>query len=94
MGADAGHGAAWAGDVGPVDPKVFGISSGDAVLAIEQREGIDCLRGEKDFIIHSQWREEAAFDAHAELPRMKRFFGLVEGLIPHLVQAMRCKRLG
>jgi len=33
------------------------------------------LRSGKDFIIHSQWMEEAAFDAHAELPHMKRFLG-------------------
>ena len=31
----------------------------------------ECLRGGKDFIIHSQWMEEAAFDAHAALPHMK-----------------------
>ena len=46
----------------------------------------ECLRGEKDFIIHSQWMEEAAFDAHAE--------GLRGELITHPVQAMRCRRLG
>ena len=40
----------------------------------------ECLRGEEDFIIHSQFTEEAAFDAHAELPHMKRFLGLVEGV--------------
>jgi quinol monooxygenase YgiN len=39
----------------------------------------ECLRGQDDFIIHSQWTEEAAFDAHAELPQMKRFLGLVGG---------------
>jgi len=54
----------------------------------------ECLRGGKDFIIHSQWMEEAAFDAHAELPHMKRFWGLVGELITHPVQAMRCRRLG
>ena len=43
--------------------------------AVERLAG--CLRGEEDFIIHSHSTEEAAFDAHAELPRMKRFLGLV-----------------
>ena len=52
------------------------------------------LRSGKDFIIHSQWMEEAAFDAHAELPHVKRFWGLVGELITHPVQAMRCRRLG
>jgi quinol monooxygenase YgiN len=33
----------------------------------------ECLRGGKDFIIHSQWMEQAAFDVHAGLPHMKRF---------------------
>ena len=46
----------------------------------------ECLRDGKDFIIHSQWMEEAAFDAHAE--------GLLGELITHPVQAMRCRRLG
>jgi quinol monooxygenase YgiN len=52
------------------------------------------LRGRKDFIIHSQWMEEAAFEEHAELPHMKRFLGLLGELITHPVQAMRCRRLG
>jgi hypothetical protein len=43
--------------------------------AVERLAG--CLRGEEDFIIHSHSTEEAAFDAHAELPHMKRFLGLV-----------------
>ena len=42
----------------------------------------------------SQFTEETAFDAHAELPHMKRFLGLVGELITHPVQAMRCRRLG
>jgi quinol monooxygenase YgiN len=54
----------------------------------------ECLRGAEDFIIHSQWTEEAAFDAHAELPHMKRFLGLVGELITHPVPAMRCRGLG
>jgi hypothetical protein len=37
---------------------------------------------------------EAAFDAHGELPHLKRFLGLVVALITHPVQAMRCRRLG
>jgi quinol monooxygenase YgiN len=35
----------------------------------------ECLRAGKDFIIHSQWMEAAAFDAHGEFPHMKRFWG-------------------
>ena len=54
----------------------------------------ECLRGEEDFIRHSQFTEEATFDAHAELPHIKRFLGLVGELITHPVQAMRCRRLG
>ena len=30
----------------------------------------ECLRGEEHFIIHSQFTDEAAFDAHAELPHI------------------------
>jgi quinol monooxygenase YgiN len=54
----------------------------------------ECLRGGKDFIIHSQWMEQAAFDAHAELPHMKRFCDWRGELTTHPVLAMRCRRLG
>ena len=46
------------------------------------------------FFIHSEWTDEAAFDAHAELHHMRRFLGLVDELITHPLQAVRTKQIG
>lgn len=46
------------------------------------------------FFIHSEWTDEAAFEAHAELPHMKRFLGLVGELITHPLKAVRTKQIG
>ena len=46
------------------------------------------------FFIHSEWTDEAAFDAHAELPHMKRFLTLVDDLISQPLQALRTRRIG
>ena len=45
-------------------------------------------------IIHSRWVDEAAFDAHAEMPHMKRFLGRVPKLITHSVEAVRTRPIG
>ncbi len=45
------------------------------------------------FYIHSEWKDEAAFDAHAGLPHMTRFLGLVGDLITHRVQGVRTRRI-
>ncbi len=54
----------------------------------------ESMRDPPLFFIHSEWTDEAAFDAHAELPHMKRFLGLVDELITHPLQAVRTKRIG
>jgi quinol monooxygenase YgiN len=46
------------------------------------------------FYIHSEWVDEAAFDAHPKLPHMVRFLGLVGGLTTHAVRAIRTKQIG
>lgn len=45
------------------------------------------------FFIHSEWRDEAAFDSHAQLPHMTRFLSLVGDLINHPLQAVRTKQI-
>jgi len=45
------------------------------------------------FFIHSGWRDEAAFDAHAQLPHMKRFLGLVDDLVSNPVKAVRTRQI-
>ena len=46
------------------------------------------------FYIHSEWVDEAAFDAHPQLPHMVRFLGLVTGLTTHPVKGIRTKEIG
>ena len=46
------------------------------------------------FYIHSEWVNEAAFDAHPKLPHMVRFLGLVGGLTTHPVKGIRTKQIG
>ena len=46
------------------------------------------------YFIHSEWIDELAFEAHAELPHMRRFLGLAGELLTHPVQAVRTTRIG
>ena len=46
------------------------------------------------FFIHSEWQDEAAFDAHPQLPHMTRFLGLVEELTTHPVKGIRTSQIG
>jgi quinol monooxygenase YgiN len=41
------------------------------------------------FYVHSRWRDEASFDAHAELPHTVRFLERVEPLIDHPLDVTR-----
>jgi quinol monooxygenase YgiN len=46
------------------------------------------------FFIHSRWKDEAAFDVHAELPRTNRFVETMETLIDHPFDAARVSKIG
>jgi quinol monooxygenase YgiN len=46
------------------------------------------------FFIHSIWKDEAAFDAHAQFPHMKRFLGLVGDFATNPVRAVRTRQIG
>jgi quinol monooxygenase YgiN len=69
----------------------------EVVPASRQEEGclnIHAFRSIRDphvFYIHSRWRDEAAFDAHAKLPHTRRFIELAEPLLDHEIQAQRCE---
>ena len=39
------------------------------------------MRDRRLFYIHSRWRDEAAFQAHAKLPHTVRFLRRVDGLL-------------
>ena len=45
------------------------------------------------FFIHSHWVDEAAFEAHAELPHTKTFVKRVEPLIDHPLDVVRARPL-
>jgi quinol monooxygenase YgiN len=45
------------------------------------------------FFIHSTWKEESAFDAHAQFPHMKRFLGLLGDLVTDPVKAVRTRQI-
>jgi len=51
----------------------------------------EALREPLVFYIHSEWVDEAAFDAHAKLPHVTRFLALVGELVTHRVQSVRTK---
>ena len=46
------------------------------------------------FLIHSKWRDEAAFEAHAQLPHTQRFVALASELIAHPLKAIRTHEIG
>lgn len=52
------------------------------------------LREPPVFYIHSEWADEAAFDAHPQLPHMTRFLGVVQELTTHPVKGIRTKQIG
>lgn len=59
--------------------------------------GIQAFRSRRDprlFYIHSRWRDEAAFDTHADLPHTVAFISQVESLIDHPLDVTRTERIG
>lgn len=53
---------------------------------------ITALRSTRDarlFFIHSRWRDEAAFEIHAELANTRAFVARMESLIDHPFEANR-----
>jgi quinol monooxygenase YgiN len=58
---------------------------------------IDAYRSTRDprlFYIHSRWVDEAAFEAHAELPNTVEFLERVQPLIDHSLDVTRARPLG
>ena len=59
--------------------------------------GINAFRSTRDgrlFYIHSRWRNEAAFEAHATLSHTVRFLQEVERLIDHELDVTRATMIG
>jgi quinol monooxygenase YgiN len=51
------------------------------------------IRDPKLFYIHSRWKDEAAFDNHAQLPHTIRFIETVKSLIDHRLEVTRTRAL-
>ena len=54
----------------------------------------EAVRGTLIFYIHSEWVDEAAFDAHPKLPHMTRFLGLAGELVTHPIKGIRTTEIG
>lgn len=52
------------------------------------------VRDPRLFYIHSRWKDEAAFDIHADLPHTVRFLKRVEPLIDHPLDVNRTQQIG
>ncbi len=50
-------------------------------------------RDPRVFFIHSQWLDEAAFDAHAQLPNTLQFVEQMERLIDHPFDVSRTRAI-
>ena len=48
-------------------------------------------RNPRLFWIHSRWKDEAAFEVHAELPQTQRFVAKMEQLTDHPFDATRAE---
>jgi quinol monooxygenase YgiN len=70
--------------------QVKGVREEPGCLAIEAYRSVG---DPKLFYIHSRWSDEAAFEAHAELPRTVQFVERMETLIDHPFAATRTRLL-
>lgn len=52
------------------------------------------IRDQRLFYIHSQWKDEAAFQLHAELPHTMTFLKKVDALVDQPRDVTRTKRIG
>ena len=51
------------------------------------------IRDSRLFFIHSRWKDEAAFEAHAVLPHTVRLLARVEPLIDHPLDVNRTEQI-
>jgi len=51
------------------------------------------IRDSRQFFIHARWADEAAFDAHAELPGTRQFIARMEALMDHAFDATRTQAI-
>jgi len=72
----------------------------DTLAATREEPGclsIHAFRSVRDsrlFYIHSRWKDEAAFEHHADLPHTVRFIARVTPLIDHPLDVTRSEQIG
>jgi quinol monooxygenase YgiN len=69
----------------------------ETAVAAALREVVGAYRSTREprlFYIHSRWVDEAAFEAHAELPHTVRFLERIQPLIDHPFEATRSTPIG
>jgi quinol monooxygenase YgiN len=52
------------------------------------------IRDPRLFYIHSRWKDEGAFEIHADLPHTVRFLARVQPLIDHPLDVARTEQIG
>jgi len=70
-----------------------GLAPTRAEAGCVSSNGFRALRDPALFFIHSVWKDEAAFELHAEMPHTVRFLETVEPLIDHPLDVKRTGRL-
>lgn len=55
--------------------------------------GFAAIREPRLFYIHSRWKDEAAFDRHAQLPHTLRFVEQIQPIIDHPLEVTRTRAL-
>jgi quinol monooxygenase YgiN len=64
-----------------------------AEAGCQEIHGYLSLRDARMFYVHSRWRDEEAFDAHAKLPHTLNFLKRVEGLLDQPLDFTRTERI-
>lgn len=72
--------------------EVLSASRGEAGCL--EIHGYRSIRDARLFYIHSKWKDEGAFEAHAKLPHTAKFLKKVESLVDQPVDVTRTGRIG
>jgi quinol monooxygenase YgiN len=56
-------------------------------------EAFRSTKGRHTMVIHSVWRDEMAFDEHAQMPHTRHFIDRVEALISHPLDVTRTRSM-
>lgn len=56
-------------------------------------QAFESIRDPVHFAIHSEWRDEAAFELHAQLPHTVRFVLAATELLTHPIEGLRTREI-